>query len=80
MSGGRDAGERDVSTGIGVGITGAGLLGVVDDPAGEVTTVDVDVDESTATVSAAFSVLTEQAVAAKRNAIERRIEGIEVMV
>jgi hypothetical protein len=32
MSGGRDAGERDVSTGIGVGITGAGFTGVVADP------------------------------------------------
>jgi len=76
MSGGREAGERDVSTGIGVGITGAGFAGV----AGEVTTVDVDVDESIARVSAAFSVFTAHAVAAKRNAMESRIEGVKGMV
>ena len=75
MSGGRDAGERDVSTGIGVGITGAGFAGVVAEPVDPVTTVDVDVDEATATVSAAFSVFTEHAVAANRNAMERRING-----
>jgi hypothetical protein len=73
MSGGLDAGERDVSTGIGVGMTGAGFAGVV-------TTVDVDVDESTAKVSAAFSVFTEHAVTTNRTAIERRIEGAEGMV
>ena len=72
MSGGRDAGEREVSTGIGVGMTGAGLAGFVADPDDGVTTV-VDVDEATAKVSAAFSVFTAQAVAANRNAIERRI-------
>jgi hypothetical protein len=80
MSGGREAGERDVSTGIGVGITGAGFAGVVADPADPVTMVDVDVDESTANVSAAFSVFTAHAVAANRNAMERRIEEIEVTV
>jgi hypothetical protein len=80
MSGGRDAGECDVSTGIGVGITGAGFAGVVTEPVDPVTTVDVDVDESTANVSAAFSVFTAQAEAANRNAIERRLEGIEDIV
>ena len=79
MSGGREAGERDVSTGIGVGITGAGLAGVAD-PADPVTTVDVDVPESIARVSAAFSVFTAHAVAAKRNAMESRIEGVKGMV
>ena len=59
---------------------GVGFAGVVAEPAGEVTTVDVDADESTANVSAAFSVFTAHAVAANRNAMERRIEGIEVMV
>jgi hypothetical protein len=80
MSGGREAGVRDVSAGAGAGIAGVGFAGVVAEPAVNVTTVDVDVDEATATVSAAFSVFTEQAVAANRNAMERRIEGIEVIV
>jgi hypothetical protein len=61
-----------------VGTTGVGPEGVIAEPRGAVATVDVDVDESTANVSAAFSVFTAHAVT-NRNAMERRIEGIEVM-
>jgi hypothetical protein len=80
MSGVRGKGPRDESAGDGAGTTGVGFAGVVAEPADPVTTVDVDVDESTATVSAAFSDLTAHAVATNRNAIERRIEGIEVNI
>jgi len=82
MSGvrGRGDGARDVSAGAGAGTTGVGFAGVVAEPAGAVTTVDVDAEESTASVSAAFSVFTAHAEAANRTAMVRRIEGIEVMV
>ena len=80
MSGGRGDSAREVSAGAGTGTTGVGFVGLVAEPGGEVTTVDVDVDESTATVSAAFSVFTAQAETTNRNAMERRIEGVEVTV